>query len=94
MCLSPHTCKHTTFFLFHPSCPPPLLLLFPPPLPSLARHAASPIVDNVNGLSLPGVVGPLSSLAGKFAAATLMAAAHTESTAVCGGKEQNDVKGC
>lgn len=47
-----------TFFYFVPPCPPHLLLSLLPSPPSLARHAASPTVGNVNGLSLLGVVAP------------------------------------
>lgn len=74
ICLPSNTYKHTTFLF--PSVHPPLLLPFPPSFSSLARHTASLIVGNVNGLSLLGVTAPLSSLAGKFVAATQMGAAH------------------
>lgn len=43
----------------HPPRSPPTP---PPPLSSLARHAASPTVGNVNGLSLQGVVAPSLAL--------------------------------
>lgn len=58
LCLSSHLQIYTLSFYFVPPCPPHLLLSLLPSPPSLARHAASPAVGNVNGLSLLGVVAP------------------------------------
>lgn len=97
MASSPTYTLHTLSFYLVAACRPhlPLPSLSPP---SLARHAASPTVGNVNGLSLLGVVAPSqASQANPWRPLRrVRGGGHTHGVrhSLWGGKrEENDVKG-